>query len=376
MKLQQAKIIPIVRLINKHIRTGLFPGCALCVSSNGEKIINQAWGKLTYVPWAPHVTADKTFFDLASLTKPLATVCSLVSLTASRRLHLDTALGDLLNHVPDDKAGITIRQLLSHSSGLPSHRPFYADWSGPHRNRIPGREEIIKRILSEPLAYAPGTMAVYSDPGYMLLGCIIEIVTGMRLYDYVKKSVFSALNTHNIYNAAEAVSIATHENIAPSGMCPWEHRLVWGRVNDLNARSMGGFAGHAGLFGTAESVLAMLGKLLDIYHGAIKIHGLPADILRMFWTRENRVKDSTWALGFDTPTPHGSSAGYFFSCSSIGHLGFTGTSFWIDPARDIIVVFLSNRVFPEATRKSQDAMRRFRPRLHNLIMMSISDETN
>ena len=372
---QRTRFTPLDEFINEHINTGLFPGSALAVLKNKTKIIQRAWGKLTYVPWSPSVTTDKTFFDLASLTKPLATACSLVYLAASRRLHPDNTLHDLISDVPDDKANITIRQLLSHSSGLPAHRPFYTEWSARHEGCMPGTEEITGRILSEPLVCRPGTKAIYSDPGYMLLGCIIERVTGMDLYDYVKKSVLIPFNADNICNAAETASLSTHEHVAPSGMCPRERRMVWGSVNDLNARSMGGFAGHAGLFGTAESVLDMLEKLLEIYHGNVKIQGFPARILNMFWTRDCTVKESTWALGFDTPTPHGSSAGHRFSPSSLGHLGFTGTSFWIDPVRKIIIVFLSNRVFPAATQKNQDAMRRFRPRLHNMIMMSIPDET-
>lgn len=374
MGLQKINIAPLDGLINEHINAGLFPGCALAVSKNRKTIISRAWGKFTHVSWAPPVTVAKTFFDLASLTKPLATACSFVPLAASRRLHLDDTLHALLSDVPDDKADITIRQLLSHSSGLPAHRPFYAYRPEPHEGDTACGEMIIRRILSEPLVCTPGVKAVYSDLGYMLLGCIIELVTGMALYDYVKKSVLMPLNAYNIYNAVEAASVATYKNIVPSGICPWEQRLIWGEVNDLNARSMGGFAGHAGLFGTAGAVLAMLERLLEIYHGNMEAQGFPAGILRLLWTRNCEVQDDTWALGFDTPAPHGSSAGCLFSPTSLGHLGFTGTSFWIDPVRDIIVVFLSNRVFPAATQKGQDAMRRFRPRLHNMIMMSISDE--
>ena len=213
---------------------------------------------------------------------------------------------------------------------------------------------------------------LYSDLGYMLLACIIEEITGRAFADYVRDTVLVPLKAEHIMDSTEVMAAAGYAHIAPSGICPFENRLIQGEVNDLNARSMGGFSGHAGLFGTAQGLVGLLSKLLDIYKGRIEIKNFPRELMHLFWARNSSVQGSTWALGFDTPSPRGSSAGRFFSEKSVGHLGFTGTSFWIDTEKDIIVVFLSNRTFPCATEKGQEAMRRFRPRLHDLVMESLN----
>ncbi len=359
-------------LVTEAIRSGLFPGCALAVSRRGKTLVGRAWGRLTFAPWSPEVSCSETFFDLASLTKPLATACSFITLVAAGTLDTETTLSDIFRHVPADKSGITVKQLLSHSSGLPAHRPFYRKWmsDGKH-GYVPDRQEIIRAVLSEPLEFRPGTRALYSDLGYILAGCMVEVVTGTTFHDYVKNAVLVPLDAHGITVPGTEDSGLKYRSTAPTGMCPFEHCLTWCMVNDLNARSMGGFAGHAGLFGTARGVMSMLQKINEIRHGNLKIKNLPSEVLRLFLKRDKDVPGSTWAMGFDTPSPHQSSSGRFFSPLSVGHLGFTGTSFWIDLEKDITVVFLSNRTFPRASKQSQEAMRRFRPGLHDEVMKLI-----
>jgi len=291
-------------------------------------------------------------------------------------MDLSTPLSGIISDVPADKREITVRQLLTHSAGMPAHRPFYRKWlrdSG--RGCKPGHREILRTVLKESLEYRPGTMARYSDLGYMVLGCLVEKITGMPFREYVRAAVLEPLGAgKNIVDSIQAQATAGYEGIAPTGFCPFEHRPVHGEVNDLNARAMGGFAGHAGLFGTAEGVTGLLERLMGIYHGRETVSNIPRDVIRMFWTRDNSVHGSTWALGFDTPSPEISSAGRFFSKKSAGHLGFTGTSFWIDTERAIIIVFLSNRTFPGATPKGQEAMKRFRPGLHDAVMEMILEQ--
>jgi CubicO group peptidase (beta-lactamase class C family) len=296
----------------------------------------------------------------------------MITLAAQGILDTSVNIGNILAAIPEDKADITIKQLLTHSSGLPAHRPFYRKWFGnTKKGSRPQHIEIIKEVLEEPLEYPPGTRTLYSDLGYMLLACLIEKVTRTPFADYVRDAVLAPLKAEHVMDSTEVTAAAGYTDIAPSGICPFENRLIQGEVNDLNARSMGGFSGHAGLFGSAQGLLGMLSKLLDIYHGRMEVRNIPREILSVFWTKDMSVAKSTWALGFDTPSPQGSSAGRFFSEKSVGHLGFTGTSFWIDTEKDIIVVFLSNRTFPRATEEGQEAMRRFRPKLHDLVMEAL-----
>ncbi len=359
-------------LINNAITSGLFPGCALIVWSGPDVVLNKAWGRLTFAPWSPRVSCKHTYFDLASLTKPIATACSIMTLASQGRLGLDTTIADILADVPDDKAGITTRQLLSHTSGLAAHRPFYIKWMKETKSGSPpDTNTIINSILKTSLEYVPGTRSVYSDLGFMLLSCMAEKITGMKFQDIVNISVFEPLSSTDIKGAPHIKNSTPLNRIAPTGICPFEHRIIQGETNDLNARAAGGLMGHAGLFGTAEAVSDLLARLVQIYHGAIEIKNFSRAVLKKFWTKDDKTPQSTWALGFDTPSCENSSAGHHFSEKSVGHLGFTGTSFWIDLEKHIIVVFLANRTFPRATQQGQEAMKMFRPILHDTIMKSL-----
>ncbi len=328
-----------------------------------------AWGRITFAPWTPAVSCHKTYFDLASLTKPIATSCSIITLVEQGKIDISDSIAEIVPNVPSEKSAITIRQLLTHSSGLPAHVPFYTKWMrDTKKGHVVASHEIINSVLDTPLQYSPGTKAVYSDLGFMLLGCIVEIISGMKFQDYVAESVLAPLSARNIRPDSDLLHTVAHTEIAPTGMCPLEHRIIHGRTNDLNARTIGGLCGHAGLFGTAKGVHDLLARLMDVYRSKLEIQNFSRPTIEQFWSRDNNVADSTWALGFDTPSPEGSSAGRLFSQKSVGHLGFTGTSFWIDTEKDIIVVFLSNRTFPKATEESQEAMKRFRPRLHDAVM--------
>jgi CubicO group peptidase (beta-lactamase class C family) len=373
------------RLFEKALKSGLFPGAVLTVATGGEVVFESAWGGVTHVPWSARVSPS-TVYDLASLTKPLATALSAMALVEKRKLHLDYTLGSFLTEIPSDKIQISIRHLLSHTSGLPAYRPFYKELI--HLVHDSQLLEIKKLLLAEPMASPPGTQAGYSDLGFMLLGWVIESLTGKCLADAAQELVFEPLHVKGLYFpliSTPAIGQISSKPpfikgerkdlgdrcckglVAPTEVCPFRKRVVCGEVHDLNAWVIGGVSGHAGLFGTAGSVAKLLLRLLDVYKGRSIIPNFSKGLLQEFWHIQGSGTGSTWALGFDTPSPVGSSTGSNFSSRSIGHLGFTGTSFWMDLEHEILVVLLANRTFPKADRESQAKMRQFRPLLHDLV---------
>ena len=373
------------RLFEKALRSGLFPGATLIVATGGEVVFEAAWGGITHVPWSARVSL-RTVYDLASLTKPLAIALSVMALIERGRLYLDDTLGSFLSEVPLDKIQISIRHLLGHTSGLPAYRPFYKELIhlAPDSRLL----EMKKLLLAESLVSPPGTQAGYSDLGFMLLGWVIESLTGKGLADAAQELVFEPLHAKGLYfpltstpaigqiSTGPPLTKGEREDlrdrccnglVAPTEVCPFRKRVVCGEVHDLNAWVIGGVSGHAGLFGTAGSVAKLLLRLLDIYKGRSNCPNFPKGLLQEFWRIQDPDTDSTWVLGFDTPSPAGSSAGSSFSPRSIGHLGFTGTSFWMDLEHEILVVLLTNRTFPKADRESQAEMRQFRAVLHDLV---------
>lgn len=373
------------RLFEKALKSGLFPGAVLTVATGGEVVFEAAWGGVTHVPWSARVS-PVTVYDLASLTKPLATALSAMALVKRGKLHLDDTLGSFISEVPSDKIQISVRHLLGHTSGLPAHRPFYEKLTHLAPDSRP--QEMKKLLLAESLVSAPGKQAGYSDLGFMLLGWVIESLTGKSLADAAQELVFGPLDvkglcfplisTRTIGKISSKPPFINGERkdlrdgcckglVAPTEVCPFRKRVVCGEVNDLNAWVVGGISGHAGLFGTAGSVAKLLLRLIDIYKGRVSVPDFPKGVLQEFWRIQGPGTGNTWALGFDTPSRSGSSAGSGFSPRSIGHLGFTGTSFWMDLEHEILVVLLANRTFPKADRESQAKMRQFRPLLHDLV---------
>jgi CubicO group peptidase (beta-lactamase class C family) len=355
------------RLFDRAFRTGLFPGAELTVSLNREVVIDVGLGRLTYSPWSPEVHSD-TLYDLASLTKPLVTTLSVMSLIEKGILRLEDTLGDLIPGISIDKSEISIRHLLSHTSGLPAYRPFYRDLIDlPMSSRVSRMKDM---ILNIPLDSPCGTQTTYSDLGFILLGWLIERLTGMGLADASRDLVFGPLGIEDLCFSPLRHGIDPM-SIAPTEQCPVRKGIVWGEVHDLNAWALGGIAGHAGLFGNARSITWLLLRLLDIYKGRDRLHGLFRQILQEFWQVCGIDPGSTWALGFDTPSRVGSLAGRYFSPNSVGHLGFTGTSFWMDLEREVLIVLLTNRTFPRADRERQARMRSFRIELHDLVRRDI-----
>ncbi len=341
------------------VGVSVFPGAVLLVSKGRDILFHRAFGVADLR--SREAVTQGTLFDLASLTKPLATTAALIHLVQAGRIRLDQDLGGLFPGIcGHDKACITVEDLLRHRSGLPAHRPYYE-----FMVKIPeqGRQDRLRRaILNEPLVCQPGRKELYSDLGFILLAWIVERVAGQRLDHYVGDNIYQPLGIERLHFRRAGRSLDA--GVAATERCPWRGRTLKGEVHDDNAWAAGGIEGHAGLFGTAADIWTLLGEMLD---GLV---GKKTAVLEGRWIRRFALKNNGFerVAGFDTPSVRNSSAGRFFSRGALGHLGFTGTSFWIDPLQQAMVVLLTNRVHPG---RNNEKIRQFRPYIHDLIMKTM-----
>jgi serine-type D-Ala-D-Ala carboxypeptidase len=357
------------------VEDGTFPGAVLAVRHQGILVYERAVGHLSLAPSAGWATAQ-TLYDLASLTKPLATTTAIVFLAQQGRLTLESRIDVWIEALRGTAlGGATLVHLLTHSSGLPGWRPFYerlcAD--GIFRDgcvdREQAKEAVIAYIRDEILLYPPGTRSLYSDLGFMLLGFIVEHITKESLAVFCEQELFKPTGAMAVaFFPAEKQcdrQLGAGHPIAVTEHDPWRGRLLCGEVHDENAFALGGIAGHAGLFGTARAVLAISSAWLSAYEGRQSI--LDARLVRRFVARQTAISHSSWALGWDTPSAP-SSSGACFSDSSFGHLGYTGTSLWIDPSCRLEVVLLSNRVHPS---RRNERIKQFRPHIHDVVYQTV-----
>jgi CubicO group peptidase (beta-lactamase class C family) len=307
---------------------------------------------------------ENTFYDLASLTKPLATTLSIMKLVGEGRISLENTMEDIFGIIPKDKEKITVMDLLSHSSGMSAYKPYFHDLQ-----KIEGKEkrkqQLFKLIINEKLLYETGQKSLYSDLGFMMLGFIIEEISGESIDRFVEEKIFKPFSIEKDIFFRPINGENSANSFAPTENCPWRKRILTGEVSDENCYILGGVSGHAGLFGNVDGVLKICTFLLDAWKNKEKHPALSTDHLPFFFKRRGEIKGSTWALGFDTPNKEGSSAGQHFSEKSVGHLGFTGTSFWIDPERQLVVVLLSNRVHPS---RENNKIKNFRPVFHDTVI--------
>ena len=355
----------ILDLLHGAVADGVFPGAVLLVSRAGHRLLFQAAGNAALLPTPRPMTAH-TIFDLASLTKPLATTLAVLIVVSRGNLDLDAPLADLLarRSIPRDKAALTLRQLLSHSAGFPAWKPYYLELAKlPQANR---KRRLHELLLEEPLEHAPGEGSLYSDLGFLLIEWIMEEKTATDLHRFTREHLYEPLGCPTLsYRPLQQTTLRDPRDFAATEQCPWRGRVLSGEVHDENAYVMGGVAGQAGLFGAAADV----GRLLDAIlrtRGGIGA-GLPwaPERLEEFLRRAYPEPTRTWALGFDTPAAVGSSAGSHFSPETVGHLGFTGTSFWLDLRRKLAVVLLTNRIHPT---RANEKIKDFRPVLHDAVM--------
>jgi len=352
-------------LMASGVAEGVFPGGVLLVSKDSKQLFCKAYGQTDIFSKIP--MSRETIFDLASLTKPLATTLAVMKLIKREKLFLEQNVSSILPEFgANSKNEITIRNLLFHNSGLPDYREYYkALRKLPEKKRITALRGY---LVKEPLLYPIGKKTLYSDLGFMILGWIVETAAGRSLDRFTEEEIYAPLklgsgSPERLFfvdlkqpEIEEAVFAATE-------VCPWRRILLKGEVHDDNAYMMGGVAGHAGLFGSAGAVFKLLSFIVDVFHG----RAVDSDIFDKHLMRKFLRKDeySGRTSGFDTPSLTGSSSGRFFSKKSVGHLGFTGTSFWIDLERSVIVILLTNRVHPS---RQNNKIKVFRPKLHDSVM--------
>ena len=343
--------LPLTRaVLDAGLAGRAFPGAAVEVGRTAGALWQHAAGRLRYEPEATACSID-TVFDLASLTKVIATASSAMRLNESGALDLDAPVSRYLPAWADAAhAPIRIRQLLDHSSGLPAHERLW--------ERARGRAEFESEIHACTLDRPIGSSAVYSDLGFMTLGFVLENLAQAPL-DRQMRDLASVIGARTLGYLPDA---SWREHIAPTEFDPWRDRLLIGEVHDENASALGGVAGHAGLFGSVGDVGAFARAVLRTFSGAASPLGRAAT-MRTFAAR-SATPGSSRALGWDTMLPT-SSCGRRLSASAIGHTGFTGTSLWIDPEQDLYVAFLSNRVYPT---RNNEGIRAVRPRLHDAVV--------
>jgi CubicO group peptidase (beta-lactamase class C family) len=346
------------RLMRDAVANNVFPGGVLLVSQDRNIVFFEAYGDANL--FSGRKMAKETVFDLASLTKPLATALAVMELIRQSRLTLTDHLGSILPLFKNtDKERIRIENLLYHNSGFPDYRPYYklVQEIEPGRRKEALRECLIK----EPLVHSPGHQVVYSDLGFMVLCWMIEEVAGIRLDRFVLENIYRPLGLKWLFFLPVDKQPPVAE-FAATEKCPWRGILLECIVHDDNAYSVGGIEGHAGLFGTAGDVFDLLSELMAVNGGSVSKGVFDVDLTRRFLSRNKHVGRT---LGFDTPSSKGSSCGRYFSKRTVGHLGFTGTSFWMDLDRAIVVILLTNRIHPS---RDNNRIKAFRPKLHDAIM--------
>lgn len=361
-------------LLRDGIVQRAFPAAAVEVGTAGSLLWRQAFGACSYEPDAAPAD-EQTIFDLASLTKVIATATLVARAVDDEVLALDDRAGDWLpGWHGADRETVTVRDLLLHASGLPAYLPFYRNCTG--------RVEFEAEICRVALEYPPGTRSVYSDLGFILLGFIVERARARRPSPRLAATARAATAFDPATSlAGQLAPIASfigaepllfnpprqwRPRIAPTEMDGWRGRLLVGEVHDENCWALGGAAGHAGLFGTVSSTGAFARAVLRTIAGE-RVLASPPTFLEFI--RRGSVPGSSRALGWDTMLPT-SSCGTRLSATAIGHTGFTGTSLWIDWERDFYVVLLTNRVHPT---RENDRLRAIRPAFHDAVAAGLEN---
>lgn len=346
------------RVLEEAVRARAFPGAAYGVLLKGNIAALDAVGRFTFDSESPRV-APLTLFDLASVTKVFATTAIAMLLYDRKLLNIDSKLGDILPaFVADAEPGsgkhlVTIRSLLAHSSGLPGYVRLF------ERHRSP--EAMMHAALALPLEVPPNTREEYSDIGFILLGRALEVLARQRLDTFFESQIAAPLG---LETARFCPPRDRRNQIPPTEKdASFRRRVIQGEVQDENCFALGGVAGNTGLFSNCRDLLRFAGCLLA--NGKTE-SGRPLfqpETVKLFATRQSEPAGTSRALGWDTPSQP-SSSGKHFSPQSIGHLGFSGTSLWIDPVRRLAVVLLTNRTWPD---RANTAIYEVRPAFHDAV---------
>ena len=332
-----------------------FPGGVLAVGYQGRLAYLKAFGHQTYDDGSPAVEVD-TIYDLASLTKVVATTIMAMILVDEGLLDLDKPVQDFLPLFQGPgKEQVTVRHLLTHSSGLEAYGDLY--------NELSGKEQYLARIQEMGLEYEPGSKSVYSDYGMILLGEILERVSGQLMDVFLEQRVYGPLG---MVDTGFLPGEDLRRRIAPTEDDPWRGYVAHGEVHDENAHALGGVAPHAGVFSTAPDLARFLQMILN--GGVFEHRRIVSREIVEEWTRKAGIAESDRAIGWDTKSAEKSSAGSLFSPNSFGHLGYTGTSMWVDPERELFVILLTNRVHPT---RENNLIRQVRPAVADAVVQAL-----
>jgi serine-type D-Ala-D-Ala carboxypeptidase len=348
------------RVVQRGILAGGYPGAAVVVGRNGAVVWQRGFGRLSWETVSPRVSPDRTIYDLASLTKVVGTTTALMVLYDQGRISLDAPVAA---YVPAFSGGykdsVTIRQLLTHRSGLPSGRELWRLASTP--------DEARRYVLDTQLECHPGDCYIYSDLGADVLGMVVEAVSGERLDVFLDEHVFQPLGmTDTFFRPSDSL----RSRVAPTELTPPRGYPLQGEVHDENAYALGGVAGHAGLFSTAADLSVFAQMMLNggVYNG---VHIVTDTTVAVFTRRAAGRR----ALGWDTCDDGGDgSCGRFLSERAYGHTGFTGTSLWIDPDRQMFVVLLTNRVHAARARRPAKVIADVRADLADAAAVAVTDD--
>jgi CubicO group peptidase (beta-lactamase class C family) len=351
---QDTVFAPAFELIRQAVADRAFPAAAVAITHKGSLIALKAFGRLTYEPDAPEATAA-TVFDLASVTKVVATTSMAMILYERGLLDLDLPVVAVVAEFAGEdprRDAVTLRMLLAHSSGLPAYEKLFL--------RAKTKDELLSAAFGIALTANPGAKAEYSDIGIMILAVALERIAEDSLDRFCQHEVFGPLAmTHTAFNPPSE----WRHSVAPTADDQsFRHCVIQGEVQDENASVMGGVAGHAGVFASAEDIAVFAHAMLS---GGRPI--LRPETLALFTRRESSPPGTSRALGWDTPSSP-SQSGKYFSANSFGHLGYTGTSLWIDPERQLSITLLTNRTWPDC---SNQAIQQLRPKFHNAVVESL-----
>lgn len=346
-------------LLEAGIAERAFPGASTAITNQGRLIALKGLGRFTYSEASPRVEPH-TIYDLASLTKVIATTAICMRLYEQDKFHLEQKVVEVLPEFAGNdprRSQVTFRMLLAHSSGLPAYVKLF--------ETAKDRGELLAQAFRVALAADPGAHPEYSDIGFILLGAALERLTGETLDTFCDREIFKPLDLarigFNLPRHPYQAHIPPTENDKV-----FRHGIVQGRVHDENAWVMGGVAGHAGCFADAYELAVFAQCMLS--GGPPLFHTHTVDL---FTQRQSSPAGTSRALGWDTPSPP-SQSGRYFSPRSYGHLGYTGTSLWIDPDRQLSVTLLTNRTWPD---RSSQAIRQIRPAFHDAVVEAIKESS-
>jgi serine-type D-Ala-D-Ala carboxypeptidase len=353
---QDERFRPAFNILNDAIAARAFPACSIAGTLHGELVACRAFGRFTYESAAP-VVSSASIFDLASVTKVVATTAMAMILYERGVLDLEapvTAIIPEFASADARRAEVTVRMLLAHSSGLPAYERLFL--------RANTRDDLLREVFAAPLVADPGTRAEYSDIGFIILGIALERLADEPLDSFCQREIFGPLAmAHTTFNPAKAL----RESIPPTADDrAFRHRIIQGEVQDENASVLGGVVGHAGLFSTADDLAVFAHAMLN---GGYPI--LRPDTVQLFTRRESAPEGTSRALGWDTPSVP-SQSGRYFGARSFGHLGYTGTSLWIDPDRHVSITLLTNRTWPDC---QNQAIKQVRPAFHDAVIEAIAN---